>query len=547
MGERLPKIITKLDIKSPLIRQVIKSAAPTLSAAMEAEKATLNWPCDGLFRYRDHIQAAADECENPLAAEHVEVLMDLIHDEFGPQIREVEEMFPKGTTTFRVLREAFWEGELVYHPCSKRLFKCTWVDYREDREGKNLTIMGNFIDSDGENFGYVATQFKVPAFSGVQYFENLPAIPIKYLSPDARTALETKLLERGKKFAALKGQHYREYDGIAMTLSYDDKPLPFSVTSRIMVDTATFNRLETSFSVDITLSSSIPSDPAELSKEQLMLCSDKIPIFSFRDKKFFIAKIIDISDIVFNPNVFNQLVLPEAHKDLVRVLVENHSKGASFDDFVAGKGKGLISVLHGPPGVGKTMTAEAVSEHTKRPLYIVTSGELGSTPSEMETQLERVLDLAKTFRAVLLLDEADVFLEQRTTHDLVRNALVSIFLRQLEYYQGILFLTTNRVATFDEAFHSRIHISLCYSALTVEAREQVWRNFGERMEGGVDLTGEDYKRFAKEEEGLNGRQIKNVFRTAQALASDRETRVGRREVEQVLGVMRAFDLKRMKE
>lgn len=103
-----------------------------------------------------------------------------------------------------------------------------------------------------------------------------------------------------------------------------------------------------------------------------------------------------------------------------------------------------------PPGVGKTMTAEAVSEHTKKPLYIVTSGELGSTPEALEANLTRVLELAKTFNAVLLLDEADIFLEQRAPNDLVRNALVGIFLRMLEYYQGVMFLTTNRVATFDE-------------------------------------------------------------------------------------------------
>ena len=48
------------------------------------------------------------------------------------------------------------------------------------------------------------------------------------------------------------------------------------------------------------------------------------------------------------------------------------------------------------------------------------------------------------WEAVLLLDEADVFLEARSTHDLERNKLVSIFLRVLEYYEGILFLTTNR-------------------------------------------------------------------------------------------------------
>lgn len=46
--------------------------------------------------------------------------------------------------------------------------------------------------------------------------------------------------------------------------------------------------------------------------------------------------------------------------------------------------------------------------------------------------------------AVLLLDEADVYLERRSINDLMRNSLVSIFLRLLEYFQGILFLTTNR-------------------------------------------------------------------------------------------------------
>lgn len=43
-----------------------------------------------------------------------------------------------------------------------------------------------------------------------------------------------------------------------------------------------------------------------------------------------------------------------------------------------------------------------------------------------------------------MLDEAEVFLEERTQADLQRNALVSVFLRALEYYDGILILTTNR-------------------------------------------------------------------------------------------------------
>jgi len=308
-----------------------------------------------------------------------------------------------------------------------------------------------------------------------------------------------------------------------------------------MVDTETFNRINSNFAINVSSICEEMVDGA-LTDDHLILCTSSIPIFSFQDKQFYTASVSNISDIVFNDKVFDQLVLPAAQKELVRVLVVNHSKGAEFDDFVEGKGKGLVSVLHGPPGVGKTMTAEAVAEYTRRPLYIVTSGELGASPGAMEAELKRVLDLAKAFRAVLLLDEADVLLEQRSTNDLVRNALVSIFLRQLEYYQGILFLTTNRVATFDEAFHSRIHISLYYQNLSAEARKTVWRNFGATMS--VDLDDDDYNELA--DQSLNGRQIKNVFRTALALAADKGENIAMRHMRVVLEVMKGFDLAKMK-
>ena len=58
--------------------------------------------------------------------------------------------------------------------------------------------------------------------------------------------------------------------------------------------------------------------------------------------------------------------------------------------------------------------------------------------------------------SILLLDEADVFLERRSPENLTRNGLVSVFLRKLEYYEGIVFLTTNRVSHFDEAILSEL-------------------------------------------------------------------------------------------
>jgi len=180
---------------------------------------------------------------------------------------------------------------------------------------------------------------------------------------------------------------------------------------------------------------------------------------------------------------------------------------------------------------------------TKLPLYSVTSGELGASPVQLEKGLERALDIAKTFHAVLLLDEADVFLEQRATHDLERNALVSIFLRLMEYYRGILVLTTNRIEAFDEAFRSRIHISLHYPPLTIDAREQIWRNFGAKMGPDViDLTEQDYKTFAIST--LNGREIKNALGSSRALAAESGERVLAKHINRVLEIMATFDLQK---
>jgi SpoVK/Ycf46/Vps4 family AAA+-type ATPase len=93
-------------------------------------------------------------------------------------------------------------------------------------------------------------------------------------------------------------------------------------------------------------------------------------------------------------------------------------------------------LLSGKPGVGKTLTAEAVAEHMHCPLHSITSGDLGSAPHEVEQSLTSALDLVSRWNAVLLIDECDVFLEARAAHDIERNRLVSIFLRTLEYFEG---------------------------------------------------------------------------------------------------------------
>jgi len=223
-----------------------------------------------------------------------------------------------------------------------------------------------------------------------------------------------------------------------------------------------------------------------------------------------------ISEIHWNSSAFTNLVLPEDQKELILAFAESQVKYKdTFDDVISGKGKGIIMLLSGGPGIGKTLTAESVAENMKVPLYMMSAGDLGIKSSEVESSLTTILEMVAKWNAVLLLDECDVFLEERSAHDLERNKIVSIFLRTLEYYEGILFLTTNRVKNMDPAFQSRIHISMEYPSLDKVSRKQVWKNFLER---GIEneISAEELEKLASVE--INGRQIKNVLKTGQLLA-----------------------------
>lgn len=166
------------------------------------------------------------------------------------------------------------------------------------------------------------------------------------------------------------------------------------------------------------------------------------------------------------------------------------------------------------------------------PLYTMSAGDLGTTPHEVEEKLTEILEISSRWKAILLLDGCDVFLEARSVHDLERNKLVSIFLRLLEYYEGVLFLTTNRINNLDAAFQSRIHISMAYPDLPADSRRKIWSSFLKSK--GHDLGEQDLDELS--EVKLNGRQIKNVLKTAQLLATRRKCPLKREFVETVLAI-----------
>jgi hypothetical protein len=285
----------------------------------------------------------------------------------------------------------------------------------------------------------------------------------------------------------------------------------------------------------------------EFTEEELLIASPVVLGFAFSEKLWLEFTVSGISDVVFNDQAFESLVLPENHKSIVKALVSSHAFHAhrNIDDIISGKGRGLVAVLHGPPGTGKTLTAEGIADLLKCPLYMVSAGDLGTESTKLEKELQNILDIAHSWGAILLLDEADVFLEQRSIHDIHRNALVSIFLRQLEYFQGILFLTTNRVETFDAAFVSRIHLSLRFQNLTTKAKRTVWKLFIDRVKNQDNqqigtITDQDFNDLARRE--VNGRQIKNLVRAAQALAVHEDVPLSMVHIRRVIDVAESFEM-----
>jgi AAA+ superfamily predicted ATPase len=245
---------------------------------------------------------------------------------------------------------------------------------------------------------------------------------------------------------------------------------------------------------------------------------------------------------------WNELQLGDGEKEMLFALVEQQDSRRKIEkaDIVADKGRSLVILLHGPPGVGKTLTAETIAMATGKPLFVVSVADVGLEAEGAEAKLEKVFDLASKWDAILLIDEADVFLESRselTTPD--RNALVSVLLRVLEYYSGTIMLTTNRITSLDPAVQSRIHMAIRYEDLDTEKGTKVFLNFLKtagvsRKEDMDDLQNWFVYEAIRPKSMLNGREVRNLVSSAQSLAKQAGEKFDRKHLRKVFNMTEGF-------
>lgn len=501
---------------------------------------------------------ANDNNDTELMKQHLTLLHDLLKKEIADNVEAMEDYVANGVVTFWDLWMFFEPGSVVLSSSGHKgqMIRAYELKNCSHQPGPNgamcLFLNVDYVDYNGKTFGRYPCQLRIAEFEGTKKITALEVYPVQYC--EDREEVEGYLIERGKKFEELQGCHFREYNGPAHCWSRSDNEISVQVNGRVMVDAASFARfgeeamesyrekggrfLRWTFK-DIERfrkwreeNGEQPEDGKNedfvgLTPYHRMLANSRTSGYELKFRRWLEFEVDYIGEVNFDPDVSSKLVLPDEQKELILAMAESQIEGgSSFDDVIKGKGKGVVCLLSGPPGVGKTLTAEVVAESLHAPLVSLGSGDLGCDASDIEDCLLEHLELAARWKGILLLDECDIFLEARGKNDLVRNQIVSVFLRMLEYYEGLMFMTTNRIENIDSAFQSRIHVSFEYPDLNLDSRKQIWSKFIDSAAGcgfKVELSEQGITDLAGLE--LNGRQIKNIVKTAQLLASRRKGKV----------------------
>lgn len=173
------------------------------------------------------------------------------------------------------------------------------------------------------------------------------------------------------------------------------------------------------------------------------------------------------------------------------------------------------------------MRTECLAAKYGIPLYKITCADLGTDLEVLEKQLQEICLRASNWKALLLLDEADMFIRARDTHDLRQYAVVSTFLYHLDDSEALLFITSARVDRLDQALESRVTMPIQLPDLTFKAQQRIWKNLIRRLENPSEAQEKIWEQFIKfdleaAEDGayinMNGRQIKTCITAALTLA-----------------------------
>lgn len=311
-----------------------------------------------------------------------------------------------------------------------------------------------------------------------------------------------RLTERGSKYASLAGVHHRLFRG-----------------RRIMVDRLGWNTFgynhadDTPFPFPLLRDRSKAQDNDDIlpvPKDDIALLPRFMPGFDLERKSWGLFDVDEVEPIKFNENAWKHIVLDESSKNVIEGVVGafDFSKEAVADE----EQTGLIILLHGPSGTGKTATVEAIADHFRRPLYSLSVCSLPLDTTLLVDTLTSRLDAARSWNAIVLIEAGDILMQTQRHEPIMEDLVrISTILEFFEQHRCIVFVTARTTST---AYMSHFAMTIQYPELDGDSRQTMWTNMLSGEENNISRRDiEELSRVA-----VNGRAMRNIHTTAKALA-----------------------------
>ena len=394
---------TELEVRSPYIKKALQDVIKTYPGLnFHSKEVMINDIPKCLFHYRNELGLYRIGLIDVNAGEHLDFLLQYIEQVlFEPIWRYYEASLDPAKTglEFLDLWMVFRPNDLVFLQVLHTdkvmrlasMTRCECLEPSCRRQAWKLCL--EHLSYDGQNFGYEERFRDIQPYDGQKSFRQLKIYPLAY--HEDKEKITKALIERGKRFVGLQGAHYQEYEGFAEALSpfrmttaeYGERdffPLqttmvglsnncrqivtnPQQTKGRVMIDADTFGCKFPTNAIDFDTeleSEKCPKEPGgqpNFGDGDFLICDHQIPGFSLSNKLWCFFKVDLLQEPTFNSEAFRSLILPEDQKKMIYSLVNVHAyMQLNFDDFIKGKGKGMIFLLHGEPGTGKTLTAGMV-------------------------------------------------------------------------------------------------------------------------------------------------------------------------------------------
>lgn len=396
------KILAVSEHLMEAIKSILKSKPEfaDLLAWFEKDGTELPSPFVFIYHSRAVIQELIEETSDPNAVRQLKLMIDYIYKNYGAEYDAVDTIFDASHVSKPYIKYLFKPGDVLVKGTGSDVNGYMFVAWPHDRtsiiaslkeDGKNKPSSQHTMDVrswsfDGA-FNRVSTRLtlEIDGSEKTEYsIRDLNIRPIAYASDEDRKTLQS----RGEMFWKCRERHFVSYQ------EHGRGDLHGASEERYMIDMKTFRELHPEdekkkkalYSEDEKKRASDTLDVDAMVQDSppypsfVYLLPSKIIGYNMRRKKWVELHADWLSEVVWDKKAFKKLVLKQKTKDLIEALIVNQIAAEKSTDLISGKGNGLILLLHGGPGTGKTLTAESVAEIAERPLYRVTCGDIGSEP-----------------------------------------------------------------------------------------------------------------------------------------------------------------------